>query len=98
MDIDDILIHTSGGSWERQHRTRRLYRVQGWITAKADERDDMNPLERVYSMEDDKGTLVVTWRSEPLPEEREDVESAWLNAEVGDGSSNVRHVIFEEAV
>lgn len=96
MDIDNILIYTSGGSLERHHRTRRLYRVQGYITARAAGHGDANPLRSIYSMEDDKGNLTVTWKAEPLPGEREDIESAWLNAEVGDGSSNVRHVILGE--
>lgn len=95
MTLDDILIITSGEHLERQWRSRRLYRIQGWITSRANALGAPNPLMWVYSMEDYKGELTVTWRTSPFPADQEEFNLAWASADVGDGGGQVKHRMID---
>ena len=71
-------------------RLVRIERVIGYICALSDHYGNEKLLSKIVSLHDHKGTLTVTWRSDPTDGEKEILSKAWCSR-IGDGADNVEH-------
>ncbi len=89
MYLDNIKITNYEDS---DSRDNRLTRVIGYVQALADYYGNKKILDKVVKLHDHKGTMTVTWSSQPTDGEKEMFVKAWESC-IGDGANNVEHEI-----
>ena len=89
MYIDHIEISEYEGS---QSRITRLNRVIGYVQALGEHYGNDHVLDKVSKLHDHKGTMTVTWKTQPTDGEKEIFLKAWKSS-IGDGADNVEHEV-----
>ena len=89
MYNDEVEV-TAYNSDSESNRLVRLERVIGYLCALAEHYGNENLLSKIAKLHDHKGTLTVTWRSDPTAGEKEFTSQAWCS-HIGDGADNVEH-------
>jgi hypothetical protein len=92
MYLDHPTISAINGDTEPD-RLERLNRVYGYVIGQADMANNQACITKIAHLNDNKGTLYVSWRLQPTDQERTFFLRAW-KSHVGDESSNVVHQLI----
>jgi hypothetical protein len=74
-------------------RLERLNRVYGYVIGQADISDNKTCISKIANLHDNKGTLHVSWRTQPTDQERTFFSRAW-RSQIGDESLNIVHQLI----
>jgi hypothetical protein len=77
MYPDNIEIDGARANEDQHWRIYRIHRIIGYSQAMAVLDNNEDFYKKVESIYDDKGTLYVTWQTEPTEKEKEYLQKAW---------------------
>ena len=89
QSLTNDIAATAYSSATEPFRIERLHKVLGYAFALADARGDKEFACKINAIHDHKGSLIVTWKSEPTSIQKVLFVEAWER--VGDGTNNVEH-------
>ena len=92
MYLDHPTISAINGDTEPD-RLERLHRVYGYVIGQADMSDNRTCITKIANLHDNKGTLYVSWRTQPTDMERTFFARAW-RSQIGDESLNIVHQLI----
>lgn len=80
---------------EDQHwRINRIHRIIGYAQALADLDNHEDYFKKIKSIYDDKGSLIITWITEPSKEEKEYLQKAWESIVTDYEGNPIEHEII----
>ncbi|MFZ3194568.1 MAG: hypothetical protein WA154_15360 [Moraxellaceae bacterium] len=91
MMYQDEITVTASNSVTELERIPRINRVIGYLCALSEIDGNLNFLSKIKELSDEKGTLIVTWHTQPSAVEQGYVSKAW-KSKIGDGSDNIEMI------
>ena len=79
-----------------QHwRVYRIHRILGYAQALADMDNNEDFYKKLQRLDDEKGTLYVTWLAEPRDEEKEYIKKAWESIVTDFETNDIEHDVVK---
>jgi hypothetical protein len=72
-------------------RVQRIHRVLGYAQAFADIDNNEDYYKKIASIHDYKGILTITWKVEPINDEKEYLDKAWESIVTNYESESIEH-------
>ena len=87
----DIEIDGARANDDQHWRIERIHRILGYAQALADLENNEGFYKKVSGICDEKGTLYITWKSEPTNNEKEFFRKAWESIVTDYESNPIEH-------
>ena len=89
-----MIIDGARAGTDQHWRISRIHMILGYAQALADIENNEDYYKKIKSVFDDKGTLFVTWLSEPTENEKEYVHKAWVSIVTDYEGNDIVHDIL----
>jgi hypothetical protein len=98
MYSNKIEIDGTRANEDQQWRIYRIHRIIGYAQALADLDINEDFFKKIVGIYDDKGTLYISWHTEPTNNEKEYLQKAWESVVTDYEGNPIEHEILSQEI